>query len=124
MGIKNLLDINTENHFDIASIKLYYLVDGIPVEVNNPMYDAPKGFSISNEKRNGKFVLGLSLNATNNINRGNFEATTYLQLSNSDTDTIVCEFSKETNSLICKKVIYNGSNVWQWNSERFITIEK
>jgi len=120
----DLLDTNTENHIETSSIKIYNIIDGIPIEVNNPRHYYSKGFFISDEKIDGKFILQLSLNTTNSIRHGTFETTTLLKLSSNDTDTLTCQFHKTINSLICKKVVYNGSAVWEWNSDRIITIKK
>lgn len=120
----DLLNEGTENHYDIKKIKLYYLIHGISTEVYDSNLDSPKGFFKSNDLRNGKYFLRLFPNQSNMNNRDAFETTTYLQLCNNETDTILCEFSKNINSLTCTKVVYNGSVVWQWNSERYITIQK
>lgn len=120
----DLLDNSSENHYDINFIKLYYLVDGVSTEVNAPNLDYPKGFFKSNELRNGRYFMRLFPNQSNDQNSTAFETITYLQLKSADIDTIKCEFSKSTNSLICEKVIYNGSTVWQWGTDRYIVIEK
>jgi hypothetical protein len=120
----DLLNESTENNYDISGFKLFHLIDSVSMEVNEPTLDSPKGFFKSRELRNGKYFLRLFPNQSNLRNNNIFETVSYLQLSSVDTDTIICQFAKTSNSLICIKVVYNGFNVSQWNSERFITIEK
>ncbi|MFK8105008.1 MAG: hypothetical protein AB8G15_21000, partial [Saprospiraceae bacterium] len=43
---EDLLDSQTEGYFSKDAIRLYYLVDGSLLEVNEPELDAAKGFSI------------------------------------------------------------------------------
>lgn len=115
----DLLNPSNQNAYDVDKIKIFYLINGVIEEVYNPNYDNPRNFSIS--EREGLFRLMLTLNATENDEY----PTTYIRWSESDTDTIKCIVKRTDRSVICTKVWYNDSLVWDDLSiERQIQIVK
>lgn len=115
----DLLNPLTNNAFIESNIKIYYLVNGELEEVYYPNYDNPRNFSIY--ERDGFYRMGLSPNA----NEKDELPVTYIKWNDNDTDTIKCSFSRTDNSVICTKVWYNESVMWEnYSSCRCIQVVK
>ncbi len=109
----DLLDPSTVNHFNSSDIKIFHLIDGEKIEFKADIrLDYPKGFLFYTPNQlgfNDNYVL--CLQSPNHSKSEEFPIT-YLQWSESDTDTIKCQFSRTNVSLVCTKVWYNDVEVW------------
>lgn len=115
----DLLNPSIQNAYKESEIKIYYLIDGVKKEVYYPNYDYPRNFRII--EAGSKYYMMLSPNG----NDSEEYPTTYIQWNESDTDTIKCEFSRTSNSIICTKIWYNGSLAWSdYSNGRIIQIVK
>lgn len=103
----DLLNPSNQNSFKEQTIKIYYLINGVVEEVYYPNYDNPRNFSVY--EKEGVYRMGLSPNA----NEKEELPVTFIKWNETDTDTIKCSFSRTDNSVICTKVWYNGSVMWE-----------
>ena len=102
---EDLLNPDNSGHFIEKDIKNFYLVDGEKKEIFRGNLDMPKMFRLLKPYKQRGYALGLSLNDISNKKI----KTTYLQLNESDTDTITHSLvqTKNSNQLL-DKVWYNG----------------
>jgi hypothetical protein len=111
---EDLLDTAVNGGFTADSIHLYNIVKG----VKNPVYnrtDYPQNFFIYKNEVFNKYVLRVFLEVD----------TTFLELNRNITDTIICAFDRSPNSLIIRKVWYNGNLKWaDYATSREFTIMK
>jgi hypothetical protein len=115
----DLLNPSNQNSFKEQNIKIYYLINGIVEEVYYPNYDNPRNFSIY--ERDGIYRMGLSPNA----NEKDEFPVTYIKWNETDTDTIKCSISRTESSVICTKVWYNETLMWDdYSSCRCIQVVK
>jgi hypothetical protein len=115
----DLLNPIFNNAFSESNIKIYYLIDGEKKEVYNPNYTYPRNFRIS--EKEGVYYMTLWPNTTE---KDEFPIT-YIKWNETDTDTIKCSFSRTENSVICIKVWYNGTLMWNdYSSCRCIQVVK
>lgn len=113
----NILLLDTEGNnlltspqkVKIEDIQLYYVNDGQAVSANNGLMNAPKGFEIIKDQ-NGQEFLRVYLN----INDDKYPLT-LIRFSESDTDTIKTEFSRNNESVLCSKIWYNEILKWDVN---------
>ncbi len=106
---RNLLDSSTPNYFINNNIRLYKIEGDTKTVDYNPQRDAQYGYVIY------KDALSESV-----INIGIEADTTLIQLNNDITDTIVCQIRRLYSgyTLITDKVWYNGSLIWERESQK------
>lgn len=121
---EDLLNPNNQNSIDITNLKIYELINGEEVEINNPNSDAPKGFSVvSPEGKYDKYRLDLTLNILEKSNT----TITLLKWSESDLDSFKTELEKGEDYIICKKIWVNDIKVWDMiedGDDRFFILQK
>lgn len=92
-----------------ADIFLFYLVNSIPMEVNNGNSDAPRGIRLYEDAVNKVNIISISPNT----NLHNLTSETVIKIGKDITDTITCEFKQPNEkSMIVTKVWYNGQLKW------------
>ena len=120
----DLLNPNNQNSIETSNLKIYELINGKEVEVNNPNSDAPRGFWVSPpEGKFDKYSLGLTLNILEDSNT----TITLLKWSESDSDSFKAELKKGDNYIICQKIWVNDIKVWDMiedGDKRFFTLKK
>lgn len=115
----NLLDPSIPSSFIENKVKIFYLTNGQKEEVFYPNYDHPRNFWFF--EKSGEFQMSLSPNSSIDEEF----PITYIQWNESDCDTIKCSFSRTSNSVICTKVWYNDSLVWDnYSDKRFFEFIK
>lgn len=97
-------DLLNTSAFNPANFKVYYLINGQKIEVNNPMMGYPRGFLVSNE--NPKFVRIFMNDLETEL-----IPTTYIEWNTTDTDTIQTFYTRTENKVVYNKVWLNGSLV-------------
>ena len=120
----DLLNPNNQNSIDTDNLKIYEIINGEEVEVNNPNMDAPKGFWISPpEGKFDKYRLSLTLNILEDSNT----TITLLKWSESDLDSFKAELEKGEDYINCKKIWVKDIKVWdmrEYGDERFFILQK
>lgn len=110
-GVDLLNPANT-NAFLEENIKIYYLIDGVMEEVNDPNMDNPRNFSINEPEATGdKYWMELLLNIA--CDSTDLYGTTYIKWNDTDTDTIQCDYKSESDYTIITKVLFNNKVVWE-----------
>jgi len=102
----DLLNPSNQNSFNEQNIKIYDLINGVVEEVYYPNYDNPRCFSIV--EKDGIYRMMLSPNA----NEKDEFPVTYIKWNETDTDTIKCSISRGDNYVVCTKVWYNETLMW------------
>ncbi|NPD47730.1 hypothetical protein [Lentimicrobium sp. S6] len=117
---QDLLDTITENHYLESEIKLFYLVNGILEEPNNPQYDHPRNFNIYLHQN--EYRIGLSMNH----NDPSDKTTTFIHWNDNDVDTLETSLNRTNNAIQKRKVWLNGVLIWDWttNEEGYFQIVK
>ncbi|MDA3904665.1 MAG: hypothetical protein PF484_01180 [Bacteroidales bacterium] len=118
---KNLLDTLVPNHFDISTIKLYYIREDAKEEVYNPMLSLPRNLKIRDYE--GEYFLHLFTDGS----RSNYESEvdgvlygesiTLLQLNENTIDTIKTAWKAGRNYFVNTKVWYNNELKWELQGE-------
>lgn len=101
----DLLDPLSPGFFNESDIKIFYLEDGISREINDPTEEYPKNFRLL-EDENFHFML-----LWPNSYIGDDYPITYIQWTETDTDTLKCDFWRSESGLTCTKVWYNDELV-------------
>lgn len=115
----DLLNPSNQNSYKENIIKIYYLINGVVEEVYYSNYDNPRNFIIY--EKDGIYQMRLFPNA----NEKDELPVTYIKWNDSDTDTIKCCFSRTESSVICTKVWYNETLMWDdYSSCRCIQVVK
>ena len=106
---EDLLNSKTVNHYNKNDIKVFYLVNGVKKEIFRGNLDYPKMFEVSSSM-NSDSIIKYGLTLFLNDLSGEEIKTTYLQLSENDTDTIThtLQKTKNNNNKIIDKVWYNS----------------
>lgn len=117
----DLLDPNNPNSIDLGILRVYEIINGEEVEINNPNLDGPRGFVLFEpEGIYDKYRLSLGLNTTEITN-----PTTIVKWTTTDTDIFKSEYNRGDNFIICTKILLNDEVVWQTEDGlRFIEIIK
>ncbi len=114
----NLLNPSNPEAYNIKDIRLYYLEDNNLKEVFYSHQDYPRNYMILDE-------LDYRIRIFPNASKEEEFPVTLIKWNETDMDTIKCEFSRTENSLICRKVWYNGKPMWDnIGVERFFEIVK
>lgn len=118
----DLLDPNNSNSINLNSVKVYEIINGQEVEINNPNLDGPRGFVLLEpEGIYNKYRLSLGLNITEISN----PTTTIVKWNTTDIDIFKSEYNRGDNFIICTKILLNNEVVWKTeNGIRFIEIVK
>ena len=118
----DLLDPNTHDSYNTSNIQLIYLIDGVEKLYYCGNCDNQKGYSFY--KRNDTYVIRIAPNFS--IQQDNSDPITYIQWNESDRDTLRCYINRtnHNSSIICTKVWYNGTVLYDGNGERFFTVIK
>ncbi|MEP0368693.1 MAG: hypothetical protein ABJN36_12100 [Cyclobacteriaceae bacterium] len=114
----DLLDPSEPSAYIEEDIKIFYLINGMVEEVYFSNLDSPKNFIIG--KGSPFYTMDLVPNRDG--------STTYIQWSDSDTDTLVCEFDTGTNRARLTSARFNGELKYQYSfgleDQRFFTVVK
>jgi hypothetical protein len=122
---QNLLDTSIENSFAIEAFKLYYLIDGEPVEVNIENGYNMGNIELTSDKLLKVFTNPSSSNIVEEISEFDIvENIAYLKLSETDTDTIKTHSKSSQNYFLLSKVWYNDELVWERETGGVIEIMK
>jgi len=118
----DLLDPNNQNNIDLDIVRVYEIINGEEVEINNPNLDGPRGFVLLEpEGIYDKYRLSLGLNIKEISN----PTTTIVKWNTTDIDIFKSEYNRGDNFIICTKILLNNEVVWQTeNGLRFIEIIK
>jgi hypothetical protein len=106
---EDLLNPENPNHLDVSKIKVFYIIDGISQEIYRPNLVRSRGFNIFKNDNNNEYRIVVDLNISNNSDK----AITYIQWSETDTDTIEATYKRAYNVLRTKKIWLNGDFVWE-----------
>ncbi len=108
----DLLNPENKNSIGHSDINISYVVGDQVVEVNNPNMDTPKGFLILEPEGSfSKYRLGLTLNTVED----DVNTITFIDWFDSKRDTIKSNIVRSENSIICTKIWFNESLVWDVN---------
>jgi len=100
-------------------IKIFYIVNGQEIEVNNIDMAYPKGFFIYEDENEFR------LRVFPNVDKNSELPVTYIKWNDKVVDTIKCSIERKNNSEICTKVWLNDNLVWEgYETERFFEIIK
>jgi len=114
----NLLDSVTPNHYSIANMHVFYLENGVKKEYFNGKADAPKGLSIFKDAT-GQYVLDFNFCGPGVNNT----VTNFLQLSDTDMDTLIGIFDTSNGNDELTKAWCNGV-LWKSGASPNFTIVK
>ena len=106
----DLFNPESYNYYNKDSIKIFYIINEMEVEINNPLLNPPRNFYVNYSQN--RFRLQLF---PNHDNSDEFPVT-LIKFNNTVTDTIRCDFEREINSITCTKVWYNDDLVWEATS--------
>jgi len=125
----NLLDDNTVNHLNFNDFKLFYEVNGNVTEVNDPNADYRKNMEIVTSGTPAPTLYLFTNNDLSNIvsDAGKekiVENVAYIQLSETDTDTIRTHSKTSKGYFLVSKVWYNDKLAWEREYEGIIEIIK
>jgi hypothetical protein len=120
---ENLLDPNTPGSFNTSKIKVFNILNGEKMEINNPNSDYPKGYNII--ERNGALrFVPLFGNSNLDVSEG------IIQWNEHEEDTITLAYSLQSENVRrLIRIFYNNEEVWNETSadnreERFFEIIK
>ena len=121
---ENLLNENTNNHFNFNDFKLFYEVNGILTNT-----DSQKNMEIITSGTPSPTLYLFTNNDLSNIvsegeNEKIAENLAYIQLSETDTDTIKTYSKSSPNYFLVSKVWYNDELVWERETGGVIEIMK
>jgi len=118
----DLLDPNNTNGIDIGNVRVYEIINGEEIEINNPDLDGPRGFILLEpEGVYDKYRLSLGLNITEILT----PTTTIVKWNETDIDTFKAEYNRGDNFIICTKIFLNNDLIWKTDDGvRFIEIIK
>jgi hypothetical protein len=97
-------DLLGTTSFNPANFKVYNIINGQKVEINDPLMGSPRNFLVSSE--NPKFVRLFMNDLETEV-----LPTTYIEWNATDTDTIQTLYTRTENSVVYNKVWLNGNIV-------------
>lgn len=121
----DLLDPSSNGAIDSSNIQVRYeMENGEKKLINDPNFDASKGFHIIDpeETQTDKYSLQLFLN-TDYLDEENISYT-YIEWSSADIDEIKSQFIRENNNLLVSKVWVNGELSWERINPKIVLILK
>jgi hypothetical protein len=102
---EDLLNENTQNSYNTNNIKLYNLIDGEEILINNPNSDSPNGYSIFEKD-------GLNLFRPF-FKESNLEISGIIEWNPNKRDKISLEMVQQSENVKrLVKIKYNGEIVW------------
>lgn len=103
---RDLFDPGNPNFYNYSDIAVFYLINGKTQEIYDPNQTAPRNFLMESTKgADSLYTMHLFLNDKEK----SAYTTTYLQLSQTDTDTIVAHVVRKGNTYISvDSAWYNG----------------
>ncbi len=106
--------LNPDNENRIKDFKIFYVKDGQKKLYLVPNLDAPMGYRIVKHSLYDYYYLQVLLDGGKDVK----ETTTYLQIGDSEPDTVKCKYRENTGaSVISEKVWFNGKLVWDAASQ-------
>lgn len=124
----DLLDPNHENAINIDDIRVFYIIDGIPVMYYDSNMDAPYGFIL--REPSPPYTTYYSIGFLLNTEESEHPITTTIIHwgGNWSDDTVVAEIESGDGYLIAAKVFYNGveviKEVTEYGTLPFIVIKE
>lgn len=106
----DLFDPESYTYFNKDSIKIFYIINGVEVEINNTLLDPPRNFYVNYTR--GRFRLQLFPN--HDISE-EFPIT-LIKFNQTATDTVRCSYERNSSSITCTKVWYNSNLAWEKNT--------
>lgn len=118
----DLFNPDTENSYNQEDIQLFYLLNGIEHYLFCGNCDHQKHYYFY--ERDNKFVMRIS--PSYEIQEDGSDPVTYIQWNDSDRDTLQCQIyrSDDGGNIVCTKVWYNDSLVYNNIGLRYFTIIK
>ncbi|HLO92222.1 MAG TPA: hypothetical protein VK172_13750 [Lentimicrobium sp.] len=118
----DLLNPDTENSYNQEDIQLFYLLNGIEQYHFCGNCDHQKHYYFF--ERDNRFVMRISPSFV--IQEDGSDPVTYVQWNDSDRDTLKCHIyrSDDGGNIVCTKVWYNDSLVYDNIGVRYFTIIK
>lgn len=104
---EDMFDPESFFYYAQESIKIFYLINGEEVEMNNKLLDPARNFFIN--FKNDRFRMQLYPNHDSSEEY----PVTIIKWNSSKTDIIKCAYERNLNSVICNKVWYNDELVWE-----------
>ncbi len=121
---ENLLDSSVENYYNVENMKLFYLINNESVEVTVEKFHSD-GIELTSDK---SLQIATNPSSSNIIEKTSdynvAENIAFLQLSETDTDTIKIHPKTGQNYFLVSKVWYNNELVWERETEGGIEITK
>lgn len=97
-------------YYNKVSIKIFYLIDGQEVEMNNERLTPPRNFFLNYVQDRHRMQLYPNHDATEEF------PVTLIKWNSSETDTIKCSFDRSSSTIICNKIWLNDELVWELTS--------
>jgi hypothetical protein len=108
---EDLLDPSAEESLNTSSIKIFKIVDGNKVEINNPASDYPKGYQIV---EGGEYYRFIPLFANSEPD----ESKGIIEWNENDSDTLTLNYTDQSgNTRRLKRISYNNKAVWLANDD-------
>jgi len=104
---EDLLNPENPNHLITENIKLFYVINGKKEEVYDPNLDNPRNFKIY--KNGNGYRIRIFLNHSDTSDK----PITYIQWSDSDTDTIKVSYLRTQNAILQNNIWLDGKQVWK-----------
>jgi len=116
----DLLNPDNPNSFNESDIKLFYLINEETVEVYDNNLDYPRNFLIYQNSDSYRIRIFLNYSETEEL------PETYIQWSETDSDTIKSEINRSNTYVKIQKVWLNDNIIWNSsdNSEPYYQIVK
>ncbi len=114
----DLLNPENPNSVELDLIRVFYMIDGEKIEVNDSNLEFPRAFRVIPPEGNyDKFLLVLYLN----IEDKSSSTTTLFQWTREDIDYFQAEFDRGKNErhVICTKVMWNGQVVFNVSNPEY-----
>jgi len=106
----DLFDPESYPYYYPDSIKIFYIINELEVEINNPLLNPPRNFYVNYASSRYRLQLFPNHEVSEEF------PITLIKFNKTITDTIRCGYERNTNSITCTKVWYNGDLVWQKNA--------
>lgn len=119
----DLLDPNSNysKSIDVENIKIYFVVNGEELLVENKLSDSPKGFMLLEPEADlTQYQIRLFVNTLSKENI----TETIIQWDSEDRDTIKAEISRTKNSTLVQKIWLNEKLAWDLQGLCRIVIRK
>lgn len=106
-----MLAPSAEESLNTSSIKIFKIVDGNKVEINNPASDYPKGYQIAEGGEYYRFIP-LFANSEPDVSKG------IIEWNENDSDTLTLNYTDQAgNTRRLTRISYNDKAVWLANDD-------